>query len=276
MTVGLISLVSPPVSNLTVNITYDTASNTTNAPQSFFDNVNAAVTILKATITDNITFNFVIGYDSWLGNNDTSFQGGAQSSGLSQSLGPIAYSSLYTAMQAKAGKSMAANSTFATHMLSPSAWASDSHSYSQAFNVWKANAKVLGLSGTNAHDLTSDANIGVGSLIPTGLVIGAILHEMSESLGRVVGSGPWNLGSFSGAGVWLFSGSNSTPHYISVDGGTTSMQELNTGSGDFSDFQNSGSQGTDIFNANLSVGTFQGFSVLDKRSMDILGYTIAP
>ena len=78
----------------------------------------------------------------------------------------------------------------------------------------------------------------MGTQIPTNLLVGAALHELTHAMGREPGVGPFDLFRYTSAGNHLFtSGSTAVPAYFSIDGGNTKLADFGQSS-DASDFLN--------------------------------------
>ena len=256
-----------------INVTYDTASNTVacqaNGAVPFESDVNSAITAMEAEVNTSMTLNLQIGCDSIDNFNDLSFAGGATSQGIFDCC-LYSYSQIYGFMYGRTN-SLASDNGYFTTFLSAASWSAAGYPTNN-LNLYRAQSKLLGQT-TPANDSTLDCYIGYSSSIPVGLGVGAMLHEISECMGRTGYNFPAALASFTSAGNWYPTGAVTTAHYFSTDGGTTNIVNFNTTSPyDFLDYNNSGPQ--DVFNANLSPGTTQSLSTIDKRNLDILGYNV--
>ncbi len=146
--------------------------------------------------------------------------------------------------------------------------------------MWSAEEKALGLLSPIGTAL--DGAAGFATDIPTNLLEGVALHELTHAMGRVdFGAQPdiFDLYRYTGAGSLLFSGQTpAAAAYFSLDGGATALAAFGQTS-DPSDFLNSsGLTPGDAFNEFYSGSTLQSLTHVDILLMEALGYhaTIAP
>ncbi len=111
--------------------------------------------------------------------------------------------------------------------------------------------------------------------IPSNLLVGAALHELTHAMGREPGVGPFDLLRYTSPGHHLFSsGNTAVPAYFSIDGGNTKLADFGQTS-DPSDFLNSGVQGSkDPFDEYYSSSTIQNLTSVDKEFLDVLGFNL--
>jgi serralysin len=222
------------------------------APQPFKDGMPAAANILDSLILDNITVNIQVTYDISLG---TSAEGGDLSGAY------VSYATLRTALASH--ETSAADQTFVNSLPNTSSISGLNGSGSpvtvSSFWVPSAIEKALGLiSATNS---AADGGVWMGSQIPSSLLVGVALHELTHAMGREPGVGPFDLFRYTSPGTHLFSGSaRALPAYFSIDGGNSKLADFGQTS-DSSDFLNSGVQGsTDPFNE------FYSFSITQSHT----------
>ncbi len=90
------------------------------------------------------------------------------------------------------------------------------------FYVPSAVAKALGFISPTSSIV--DGAVGMGIQIPSNLLVGAALHELTHAMGREPGVGPFDLLRYTSPGHHLFSsGNTAVPAYFSIDGGTLSL-----------------------------------------------------
>lgn len=98
-----------------------------------------------------------------------------------------------------------------------------------------------------------------------------ILHELTEVMGRTHGNLPQIMCSYSAAGVRQFG--SGTPHYFSINNGTTNLRDWNQNtSGDPGDWNGAGGAQGDAFNAFTGSGIIAPMDEIDFVNMDVLGY----
>src|ERR1039458_8077230 len=246
---------------MSLNLVLDYESSALAAPQSFRDGMQAAANILDSLIFNNITVTILVGYGNW--DNiytvpSTSAEGGDLAGGN------VSYTNLRVALAGN--ETSAVDQTFVNSLPNTS-----SVNGKSTFYVPSAVEKALGLlSPTNS---AIDGAIGMGTQIPSSLLVGVALHELTHAMGREPGVGPFDLFRYTSPGQHLFSSSNSAPAaYFSIDGGVTKLarhvqRRVPT------DFLNSGVQGSnDPFNEFYSNSTFQNLTSVDKELLDVLGF----
>ena len=252
----------------TVNIKYTAAALA--APQSFRDGIQTAANILQAAITDHITFNFTCDY--------TGTGGGAAA-------GPNSgHFYNYSAV-----RSLLINNASPGDHTFDALPAGTSIQGQSKVAVWAAQEKLYGLNGIGANDTTTDDGGGhFATDIPTNLLVGVALHEITHAMGRIpygAGQTPatgdtaspdiFNLFRFTSTGNRFFDGNIPTSaSYFSIDGGSTKLADYGQTS-DPSDFLNTGVQGpNDPFNEFYSSGTLQTLTAVDLQQMVALGFHI--
>lgn len=250
---------------MSLNLVLSYESSALAAPQSFRDGMQTAANILDSLILNNITVTIRVGYGDWNNNADTGLTTGAEGGdlyGLNAS-----YTNLRAALASH--ETSTNDQTFVNSLPSTS-----SLNGTSTFFVPSAVGKALGLlSPTNP---TVDGAVGLGAQIPSNLLVGVALHELTHAMGRVPGEGPFDLFRYTSPGVHLFSSSNTAPAaYFSIDGGNTKLADFGQSS-DPSDFLNSGVQGfNDAFNEFYSSNTFQSLTAVDKELLDVLGFNVS-
>jgi hypothetical protein len=159
-----------------------------------------------------------------------------------------------------------------------------------------ANAKALGLRAAN--DPSQDGTITLGSNQPFTFdpnnravggkfdFIGVAQHEITEVMGRIGilgntlgGSTPFDdpLDLFGFSGPHLLNlNPNQSGVYFSTDGGVTSLRIYNNGSngGDDKDWASGLTPPNDSFNAFGATGVKEPLSLVDLKSMDVIGYDL--
>ncbi|HEY7664230.1 MAG TPA: NF038122 family metalloprotease [Xanthobacteraceae bacterium] len=235
------------------------------APQSFQNAMQAAANILDSLILNNITVNIQVAYDTSLG---TSAEGGDLSGNY------VSYSTLRAALASH--ETTAADQTFVNSLPNTSTISGVNGSGTpvtmSTFWVPSAIEKALGLPTTS----TTDGGVWMGSQIPSSLLVGVALHELTHAMGREPGVGPFDLFRYTTSGQHLFSASATAPAaHFSINGGSTDLADFGRNS-DPSDFLNSGVQGsTDPFDEFYSGSTQQNLTAVDKELMDVLGFNIS-
>ena len=249
-----------------INLEFDSQAQA--APASFRAAIEEAAAILQSTFTDNATINISVGYGELQGvslGDQTSAEGGPDS-GLS-----VSYPSVYTSLTQNAS---AGDTTFAGLPNTTSIQGQPQVA------VWNAEAKVLGyLSPT---DTALDGSVAFGTDIPTNLLVGVALHELTHAMGRVP-NGPepdiFDLFRFTAPGDRLFSSANTAPAaYFSLDGGNTDLANYGQQS-DPSDFLNAPDSTLtplDAFDEYYSSSMLQTLTPVDLQQMDALGFHINP
>ena len=258
-----------------ITATFD--STAASAPAGYKTAVQSAIAFFETTFSDNITLNIDFTYKSLSG-------GIAQSETYYDSYD---YSKVVAALKSDSTSTddfvMLARLPKIDPISNPSAAAS--------YNVSTAQAKALGLTVPGiavsglASNTTSDGTVTLGSgntytfdpnkRAVAGAIdaIGALEHEISEVMGRSLGSdGSYfktvlGLSRYSSAGV-LNSSSSYKNAYFSVDG-QNMLLEMGEAGGDLGDW---GSSVKGDACGYASSGTQLTFSETDIRSMDVIGY----
>jgi VCBS repeat-containing protein len=251
---------------MSLNLQLSFESSALAAPQSFRDAMQAAANILDGLILNNITVTILVGYGDWDNNLDTGLTTGAEGGSLNDVY--ESYSALRTALANN--ETSAADQTFVNSLPNTSSVNGVSR-----FDVPSATAKALGLISPTNPEI--DGAVGMGMQIPTNLLVGVALHELTHAMGREPGVGPFDLFRYTSPGNRLFSSANTAPAaYFSIDGGVTKLADFGRNS-DPSDFLNSGVQGPyDAFNEFYSSNTLQSLSAVDKELLDVMGFSITP
>jgi serralysin len=236
------------------------------APQSFKDGMQTAASLLESLILNNITVTIQVTYDTSLG---TSAEGGAFFGQM------LPYTTLRAALASH--ETSDADQTFVDSLPTASLISGVNGSGTpvtvSSFWVPSAIGKALGLiSATNS---AADGAVWMGSQIPSSLLVGVALHELTHAMGREPGVGPFDLFRYSSAGTHLFSASATAPAaYFSIDGGNSKLADFGQGS-DSGDFLNSGVQGSnDPFDEFYSNSTIQNLTSVDKELLDVLGFDL--
>ena len=195
--------------------------------------MQAAANILDSLIVNSITVTILVGYGDWDNNQDTGLTTGAEGGDLNGL--NVSYTSLRSALASN--ETSALDQTFVNSLPNTSSVNGVSNFY-----VPSAIDKALGFLSPNSSAI--DGAIGMGTQIPTNLLVGVALHELTHAMGREPGVGPFDLFRYTSPGNHLFSSANTAPAaYFSVDGGNTKLADFGRTS-DPSDFLNSGVQGS--------------------------------
>jgi hypothetical protein len=258
-----------------INLEYDQNASM-NAPQSWFDSMQAAANALDAAFVDNITINIAVGYGEFLGGalpNQNTSEGNIDYQGNDGSGFTVTYQQLRNLLISHATSSddqTAVNNLPNTATLQGQG----------TFQIGSAQAKALGLLAGNNGAL--DGAIGMGTQFFGASVFNAALHELTHAMGRIAGDS---------LDIFRFNEDNSlnhvfgmaipaTPAYFSIDGGHTNLADfgVNSDPGDFFNggVQDGGSQNQsqqDPFDE--TVGLI-GLSSVDLTIMDVLGFTRVP
>ena len=230
---------------MSLNLVLSYESSALAAPQSFRDAMQAAANILDSVIADNITVTLLVGYGDWDNNQDTGLTTGAEAGDLKGVL--QSYTGLKAALASHATSSF--DQTFVNSLPNTASLNGVSNFY-----VPSAVGKALGLVSATSPGI--DGAVGIGTQIPSNLLVGVALHEFTHAMGREPGAGPFDLLRYTNPGNHLFtSGSTAVAAYFSIDGGNTKLADFGQSS-DPSDFLNSGVQGsTDPFDEFYSSST---------------------
>ena len=278
----VLAAAAPASAGLVINPTWDEAT------LSFFganeDAVKSAFATAAAQFTsrysDNVQVNITV-------------RGAAGTSTLGASntfINSISHASMFTAVAADAKSSDDATSVGATGSLK----SADPASAGVAHNWWvtRAQQKALGLIASDAStdgfttfgagfSYDFDASDGItGGTID---LVGVMMHEISEVMGRigvsggVIGGVPGYtlLDDFSYTGANAKGLGNGAGNNFSIDDGSTLLMAFNNGGlgGDSRDWA---SGGNDAFNAFSSSGVVNGLTSTDVRVMDVIGWDLTP
>ncbi|BAM86572.1 hypothetical protein S58_05580 [Bradyrhizobium oligotrophicum S58] len=239
--------------------------------------MQAAANILDAEILDNITVTILVGYGDW--NNGAFKTKAGQALGGSLDNLFVNYSDLRSALAAH--ETSVVDQSVVNSL--PNTSIVDNN---YAFGVSSAVAKALGLMSPTASVI--DGAVGFDPSIPTNLLVGAALHELTHAMGREPASGASGSGAAIAAGTFDFvrytsagnhlysTGDTAVPAYFSVDGGNTKLADFGQTS-DSSDFLNGGVQGpNDPFNEFGSPTTIQSLTAVDREMLDAIGFNTTP
>lgn len=279
---GILLLGAAPVA-ITSQLAFDLQweSSALAAPQIFRDSVTAAAALLSAAVPNtSMTLRVQVGY------NDLSGPGGIGS--LSTNLGAsaetvsdpgyaplVSYSAIRTALLAKSNPTTALT-TFANNLPATSALNGTTN-----FHMSTGGCKALGLFGfsggpTSSTDARIDAYLGIGSSVPTSVLVGVALHELSHAMGRYQASAPFDFSRYTAANTRdFFSGTSS---YFSMDNGTTNLANYGSSS-DVGDFLNGGVQdgaandAFDEFYITTTPNSLQTLTAVDIQLLNCMGYT---
>ena len=247
---------------MSLNLVLAYESSALAAPQSFRDGMQAAANILDSLIRNNITITIQVGYGDWNNNQDTGILTGAEGGDLNGL--DVSYTNLRTALASH--ETSTVDQTFVNSLPNTS-------TVNGVSSLWVPSAvgKALGLlSPTNA---AVDGAVGMGTQIPSNLLVGVAVHELTHAMGREPWGGTFDLLRYTSPGNHLFSTSGTAvPAYFSIDGGNTKLADFGQNS-DSSDFLNSGVQGSnDSFNEYYSYNSLQSLSTVDIKLLDALGF----
>jgi hypothetical protein len=274
--------VSP--SGFVITASYDTTITDLSASDpTVYSGVTAAITAAIDFYEQEITTPITITIDFGYGEIDGQTLG---SGDLSESLANydfVSYTTLKAALASHA-ESVGLDSVAAS-------LPSRSPSAGGYFYVADAELAALGLSGDISSGRTVDGYVGLSSSQPFTYppngravsgeydAIGALEHEISEDMGRVITYGHNNYSALSlfrytSDGTLATTGNESA--YFSVDGGKTNLAEFNNGSngGDPGDWATSVVD--DSYDAFSNPGVANTVSATDLTEMEALGYTLAP
>ena len=257
---SVVSETAPTGIGMTINLEFDAAAMaSTPAAATFRAGIEQAASMLSATITDKITVNIAIDYSG---------VGGSAAAGPDTGAF-VDYSTVRADLVDGATKG---DPTFSALPMGPTI------QNKSLVAVWDAQLKLFGLPLPSSYTgIDGDATFTTD--IPSNLLVGVALHELTHALGRVpYGPQPdiFDFYRFTSAGSQLFAGGTTAPAtYFSVDGGFTKIADYGQTS-DPSDFLNSGVQGfNDAFNEFYSNTTIQGLTTIDQVQLDALGFHLA-
>ena len=280
-----------------INVSYD--SSAANAPAGFKVDVQYAVSVLEAAFTNNVTLNIDVGWGEVDGS-------AIRTDDLGESLYVKAptytYSQIVGALEAQAAQpNLNPDLTAAISTLTGLANPTDGG----PFDIGLPEAQALGLAANNPNALDGwigfAANASEWSYSTTGTpapdkfyLVGSILHEITEVMGRVsdLGTqGEWyrdawgvaDLFRFSAPGVrQLAPGAAHTTGYFSIDDGQTNLGTWNNhiARGDLADWDfgnraggGPGPHGADSFNNISNPGVLNQITNDDLTLMHVLGWT---
>jgi hypothetical protein len=272
------TVVTSGSSQFKIDIVWD--SSVSSAPAGFTTAVTAAVQYLESLISNPVTINIDVGYGEIAG----SALGGDALGESEYYLTSVSYSQLVAALKADATSATDASMLASLPASSP---------VSGTYWITTAQAKALGLA--SATGSATDGFVGFSSTLPftyndaagvaagTYDLNGVVLHELTETMGRMlltgstIGSTPnsyslLDLAHYSAAGTRDFAAS--VAGYLSVDGGATNLANFNTVSGgDAGDW--AASAGNDSFDAFSNSGVINGISSADQAALDAIGWNLA-
>jgi hypothetical protein len=258
---------STSASPFVINITWDPSVQS--APSGFAAGVLAAAKELESDFSDPVTINIDVGYGE---------MGGSPMAGLGASTSSIdyySYSQLRSALIADETTAADASAIASLSHVSPT---------SPGYYMTSAEAKALGLASargtgidgwvgfSSAYKYTYDDSGGV--VRGTYDLKGAVLHELTEVMGRTLWTSPANpnvyqLFHYSSPGVIDYS--STKPGYFSIDGGKTSLAAFNTNpAGDAGDW--APSVKNDAADAFASGGVVNALSSADVTALDVIGW----
>ena len=250
------------------------------APSSFMPAVLAAVRYLERVFTNAVTITINVGYGEVAG---TPMTGG--NLGQSQSfLTNVNYTALAAALKATAKSATDIAAVASLPVSNPTGgtlWATTAESKALGLAPASASADAsVGFSAT--AKFTYDPTNGVAS--GTYDFTGVVLHEISETMGRILLAGAavggtsnsftaLDLYHYASAGVRDFAPTQ--PGYFSIDSGTTNLAAFNTvPTGDPGDWDSSVlNNALDAFGG---TGSVTPFSPVDIIAMQAVGWNSGP
>jgi hypothetical protein len=248
---------------MNINIEFDAQALA--APATFRSAVLVAASIIDAALSDNITINIKVGYGEFNGStlpNQTGAEGNTyysdQTNYIDVRAALISHASpgdpIFNALPV--GSIGGLNAVF----------------------LFSSEEKALGIQPLINPSL--DGVIGIGTRVPTSLLVGVALHEIGHAMGRVP-VGPmvmdvFDFFRFTSPGVQLLAGGNTAPPaYFSIDGGVTDLADYGQTS-DPSDFLNNSRTPGDAFDEFYNFSTLQALTPLDLEQFDALGFNLNP
>jgi len=249
-------------------------------PQSFLNDEAAAVNILDAAFTNNITVTIKVGYGNYNGTTLTN-------QNISEGGTNFGYFLNYRTLRSDLltyGEPGFFNNFNLPDFNDPN---SPGHS-----NFWvsSSEAKIFGIN-TSLQGNAPDGFVGIGTGFSAGAVrISAFLHEIGHALGRVPGNYTSNGITYSSAlDLWRFTSNgnryfdpnntNNTPAYFSLDGGLGHLADWGMSS-DSSDFRGPGSNPPSNLTPNDPfdeiVGNLANLTNVDIQVMEALGFRHSP
>ena len=233
------------------------------APQWFRDGIQAAINILDATFTANITVKIAIGWGEIGG-----VSGSLPNQNTSEGGFLLDKSIDYSKLRSDLIKTSDIDSTSASL---PNA---QSVNLQTTFVISSAQERLFGLLPPVNNTNSDDGQIGIGTNFTGNVLISAALHEITHALGRTDGSS-LDIFRFTNAGSRLFTGgSTAVPAYFSLDNGVTDLADFgqNSDPGDFLNPPAGSKTPNDPFNED--VGTLGNLTAIDIEEMDALGFSI--
>lgn len=270
-----------PASALVFNTTYDSSVAANFGPNTaaFQNAFSYAALQLSNNFSDNVTLNITV-----KGAPGTSILGQTSQSMYRFGSGTNSYNTLYNLL---ANDSKTADDA-ASLASGGSATATDPAAGAGTWWAGSSQLKALGQFAGNNPASDGEITLGAGfsySFDPNNRavsgaydIIGVMMHEISEIMGRIGLSGGTLGGltsytlldefSYKSAGVRGL-GSDSG-NWFSIDGGATLLKEFNGVSG--GDTRDWASGTSDSFNAFSSSGVLNALTTVDLRSIDVVGW----
>ena len=242
------------------------------APSGFASAIRTAADIIEASFSDAITVNLRYGWGSYNNVADPSLvnSGGAYAQALAGQV--VGYSTVRSWLAADSKSTQDASTILALPASNASFPGGNNN-----FFVTSAQEKALGHFSGNSSAV--DGAAAFGTATSSAFWVGIALHELTHAMGRVTlhyETNPVILDMFrydaAGHFQWTEGNSSAAPSYFSINGGATRLADFGRTS-DYSDFLNSGVQGTsDAFNEFYGSGTLQTLSSIDITTMDVIGF----
>src|ERR1700681_644791 len=250
---------------MSLNLVLAYESSALAAPQSFRDAMQAAANILDSLIQDNITVTIQVGYGDWDNGQDTGITTGAEGGDLNGLT--VSYAGLRASLASH--ETSTVDQTFVNSLPNTS-------TVNGVSSLWVPSAVGKALGFISPNSAAVDGAVGIGTQIPSNLLVGVALHELTHAMGREPWGGTFDLFRYTSPGNHLFTTSGTAvPAYFSIDGGYTKLADFGQNS-DPSDFLNSGVQGSnDSFNEYYSNNTLQSLTTVDKELLDALGFNVS-
>lgn len=274
MTVGLLSFGHAPVvaTGLTISLTFEPDAAANSALVTAANSAASQIMAVSTHISPAITVFITIGFGTINGTGSSNGTTLGNQSVLQTNIGSggiQSYAAWLTWLQANK------NTPEMTTMVNALPAGTNVQGTS-SFGYNNPNAKLMGILPPNSH-VVEDGYTGVGTSFPSAQWTGALMHEMTEIMGRTSGPiAPVCFSRFTSVGVWQFSSSPVTS-YFSVDGGSNKLADFAT-SGDPLDFLVNGTQdtaispATDPFDTNVSGTQLNTLSAVDIKTLRIMGY----
>src|SRR6266568_1262430 len=179
---------------MSLNLVLAYESSALAAPQSFRDGMQAAANILDSLIQDNITVTIQVGYGDWDSGVDTGITTGAEGGDLDGL--NVSYTSLRSALASH--ETSTVDQTFMNSLPNTS-------TVNGVSSLWVPSAvgKALGLMSPTSPAI--DGAVGMGTQIPSSLLVGVALHELTHAMGREPWGGTFDLFRYTSPGNHLFS-----------------------------------------------------------------------